>query len=145
MARILVRSNAGPYFIGQIHAEKNQDIEVENDETHWVGRDRFAEMCRDPSLLREGFRLVLPAHSRTETVDKDETITIHANRTESLQFQNLLKTGARFSTLEFCQGGTGSPGLRAFDVAVARVGQLRDGSKWALMMPRGIIAILIGL
>jgi type VI secretion system secreted protein VgrG len=23
-----------------IHAEKNQDIEVENDETHWVGRDR---------------------------------------------------------------------------------------------------------
>ncbi|MFP3519262.1 type VI secretion system tip protein VgrG, partial [Pseudomonas sp. SIMBA_077] len=23
-----------------IHAEKNQDIEVENDETHWVGHDR---------------------------------------------------------------------------------------------------------
>src|SRR5690606_5516727 len=23
-----------------LHAEKNQDIEVENDETHWVGRDR---------------------------------------------------------------------------------------------------------
>ena len=22
-----------------IHAEKNQDVEVENDETHWVGHD----------------------------------------------------------------------------------------------------------
>lgn len=32
-----------------IHAEKNQDIEVENDETHWVG------------------------HDRTKTVDHDET------------------------------------------------------------------------
>jgi hypothetical protein len=37
----------------EIHAEKNQDIEVENDETHAVG-------------------------NRTETVSKDETITIGA-------------------------------------------------------------------
>src|SRR5262249_48035079 len=30
-----------------IHAEKNQDIEVENDETHWVGRDRGKRVDRD--------------------------------------------------------------------------------------------------
>ena len=34
-----------------IHAEKNQDIEVENDESHWVG------------------------HDRTKTIDHDETTT----------------------------------------------------------------------
>lgn len=144
MAQVLIRRNSGPFFGGQIHAEKNQDIEVENDETHWVGHDRFAQMCSNPSLLREGFRLVFPAHNRTETVDKDETITIHMNRTESVQFQNLLKAGARFPMLELCQGGTGSQGLRALDVTVTRVGQLRDGGKWATMTPRSIIAILIG-
>src|SRR5690606_6074162 len=30
-----------------IHAEKNQDIEVENDETHWVGQDRSKTIDRD--------------------------------------------------------------------------------------------------
>jgi type VI secretion system secreted protein VgrG len=38
-----------------IHAEKNQDIEVQNDETHWVG------------------------HDRAKTVDHDENVTIHNN------------------------------------------------------------------
>ena len=30
-----------------IHAEKNQDIEVENDETHWVGHDRKKTIDHD--------------------------------------------------------------------------------------------------
>ncbi|MGV8584452.1 bacteriophage T4 gp5 trimerization domain-containing protein, partial [Pseudomonas aeruginosa] len=30
-----------------IHAEKNQDIEVENDETHWVGHDRTKTIDHD--------------------------------------------------------------------------------------------------
>ena len=42
-----------------IHAEKNQDIEVENDETHWVG------------------------HDRKKTVDNDETVHIKKSRTET--------------------------------------------------------------
>jgi type VI secretion system secreted protein VgrG len=57
-----------------IHAEKNQDIEVENDETHWVGRDRTKTIDHD--------EITLVKHDRTETVDNDETITIHGNRTE---------------------------------------------------------------
>jgi type VI secretion system secreted protein VgrG len=58
-----------------IHAEKNQDIEVENDETHWVGHNR--------GVVAE----------RTETVDKDERITIHSNRTESLRRAGLSLIG----------------------------------------------------
>jgi type VI secretion system secreted protein VgrG len=59
-----------------IHAEKNQDIEVENDETHWVGHDRTKTIDHDETTHVK--------HDRTETVDHDETITIHNNRTETV-------------------------------------------------------------
>jgi type VI secretion system secreted protein VgrG len=59
-----------------IHAEKNQDIEVEKDETHWVGQDRKKTVDRDETTHVK--------HDRTETVGNDETITIEANRTESV-------------------------------------------------------------
>jgi type VI secretion system secreted protein VgrG len=59
-----------------LHAEKNQDIEVENDETHWVGHDRKKTIDHDETTLVK--------HDRTETVDNDETITIHHDRTETV-------------------------------------------------------------
>ena len=58
-----------------IHAEKNQDIEVENDETHWVGHDRTKTIDHDETTHVK--------HDRTETVDNNETITIGGNRTET--------------------------------------------------------------
>ena len=36
-----------------IHAEKNQDIEVENDETHWVGHDRKKTIDHDETTPRQ--------------------------------------------------------------------------------------------
>ncbi|RKT46293.1 type VI secretion system Vgr family protein [Thiocapsa rosea] len=59
-----------------IHAEKNQDIEVENDETHWVGHDRTKTIDHDETSHIK--------HDRTETVDNNETITIHGHRTETV-------------------------------------------------------------
>jgi type VI secretion system secreted protein VgrG len=59
-----------------IHAEKNQDIEVENDETHWVGHDRKKTIDNDETTLVK--------HDRTETVNNNETITIDGNRTETV-------------------------------------------------------------
>jgi type VI secretion system secreted protein VgrG len=59
-----------------IHAEKNQDIEVEKDETHWVGQDRKKTIDRDETTHVK--------RDRTETVDHDETITVHNNRTETV-------------------------------------------------------------
>ena len=59
-----------------LHAEKNQDIEVENDETHWVGHDRSKTIDHDETVHVK--------HDRTETVDNNETITIGVNRTESV-------------------------------------------------------------
>jgi type VI secretion system secreted protein VgrG len=59
-----------------LHAEKNQDIEVENDETHWVGHDRRKTIDHDETTHVK--------HDRTETVDNNETITIGVNRTETV-------------------------------------------------------------
>lgn len=71
-----------------IHAEKNQDIVVENDETHSVGHDRKKDVGNDETTHVK--------HNRTETVDNDETITIGGNRTEKVtKDETITITGAR--------------------------------------------------
>jgi type VI secretion system secreted protein VgrG len=75
-----------------IHAEKNQDIEVENDETHWVGHDRKKTIDNDETTYVKHDRMetvgnnetIAVRGNRTETVDKNETITVTGNRTESV-------------------------------------------------------------
>jgi type VI secretion system secreted protein VgrG len=59
-----------------LHAEKDQTIEVEHDEAHWVGHDRKKNIDNDETTHVK--------HDRTETVDNNETITIHGNRTETV-------------------------------------------------------------
>ena len=68
-----------------IHAEKNQDIEVENDETHSVGHDRTKTIDHDETVHVK--------HNRTETVDVDERITIGKNRTESVGVNETISIG----------------------------------------------------
>ncbi|MBO9688278.1 type VI secretion system Vgr family protein [Roseateles chitosanitabidus] len=68
-----------------IHAEKNQDIEVEHDETHWVGQDRTKTIDRHETVFVKG--------NRTETVDLDETITVHQNRKERVDLDETISIG----------------------------------------------------
>jgi type VI secretion system secreted protein VgrG len=68
-----------------LHAEKNQDIEVEHDETHWVGNDRAKTIDHDETNHIK--------HDRTETVDNDETITIHNNRKERVDHDEKVSIG----------------------------------------------------
>ena len=72
-----------------LHAEKNQDIEVENDETHWVGHDRTKTIDHDETTHVK--------HDRTETVDNDETITIHHDRTERVDNNETISIGVNRS------------------------------------------------
>ncbi len=69
-----------------IHAEKNQDIEVENDESHWVGHDRTKTIDYDETVHVK--------HDRTETVDNNETITIGVDRTEKVGNNEKISIGA---------------------------------------------------
>ena len=57
-----------------IHAERNQDIEVENDETHWVGHDRTKTIDHDETVH------VKPIGDRGQ----QRTITIGVDRTEKV-------------------------------------------------------------
>ncbi|RQH20591.1 type VI secretion system Vgr family protein, partial [Pseudomonas aeruginosa] len=68
-----------------IHAERNQDIEVENDESHWVGHDRTKTIDHDETVHVK--------HDRTETVDNNETITVHANRSKTVDRNETVRIG----------------------------------------------------
>jgi type VI secretion system secreted protein VgrG len=72
-----------------LHAEKNQDIEVENDETHWVGHDRKKTVDHDETTHVK--------HDRMETVDSNENITIGINRTESVGSNESISVGSNRS------------------------------------------------
>jgi type VI secretion system secreted protein VgrG len=72
-----------------LHAEKNQDIEVENDETHSVGHDRTKTVDHDETTHVK--------HDRTETVDNNETITIGVDRTETVGSNETISIGANRS------------------------------------------------
>lgn len=69
-----------------LHAEKNQDIEVENDESHWVGHDRKKTIDNDETTLIK--------HDRTETVGNNETITVGVNRTEKVGSNESITIGS---------------------------------------------------
>lgn len=59
-----------------LHAEKDQSISVEHDESHTVGHDRTKTIDHDETTHVK--------HDRTETVDDNETITVHGMRTETV-------------------------------------------------------------
>ncbi len=75
-----------------IHAERNQDIEVEVDETHWVGQDRRKTIDRD--------EVVEVKRDRTETVGRDESITVEGDRDEEVHGdETLVIRGSRSDTV----------------------------------------------
>ncbi|RZL65871.1 MAG: type VI secretion system tip protein VgrG [Variovorax sp.] len=85
-----------------LHAEKNQDIEVEADETHWVGHDRKKTIDNDENVEVKNNRTekvgvdetIDIGSNRTETVGADESITIGANRTETVGANETVNIGA---------------------------------------------------
>jgi type VI secretion system secreted protein VgrG len=68
-----------------LHAEKNQDIEVENDETHWVGHDRQKTVDHDEFTTIKA--------NRTETVGADEKITVSGNRNRTVAQNEIVSVG----------------------------------------------------
>jgi type VI secretion system secreted protein VgrG len=82
-----------------IHAEKNQDISVENDETHSVGRDRTKTVDHDETTHVKNDRTetvgnnekIAIIQNRTETVGGDETITVSKNRSRTVILNENIK------------------------------------------------------
>ncbi len=72
-----------------IHAEKNQDNIVENDETTSVGHDRTEDVGNDETITI--------GNDRTETVVNNEDITIGVNRTEKVGSNETISIGSNRS------------------------------------------------
>ena len=70
-----------------LHAEKDQRIEVENNETHDVGVDRTKTIGNNESSTIGA--------NRTETVGANETISIGANRTEMVGANETITVAGR--------------------------------------------------
>jgi type VI secretion system secreted protein VgrG len=69
-----------------IHAEKDQEISVENDESHTVGHDRTKGIGHDETTT--------VSNNRTETVGNNEQITIGVNRTEKVGSNESITIGS---------------------------------------------------
>ncbi|MEW8507106.1 MAG: type VI secretion system tip protein TssI/VgrG [Candidatus Thiodiazotropha sp.] len=72
-----------------VHAEKNQDNIVENNETTSVGNDRTESVGHDESITI--------GNDRTESVGNNESITIGVNRTESVGSNESVSIGSNRS------------------------------------------------
>ncbi len=89
-----------------IHAEKQQTIEVEADESHWVGHDRTKNVDNDETTTIGNNRTesvganedISIGSNRTESVGVNEDITIGANRTESVGANEDITIGANRTT-----------------------------------------------
>jgi type VI secretion system secreted protein VgrG len=60
-----------------LHAEKDQRVEVEHDESHWVGNDRTKTVDHDEQVHIK--------HDRTERVDNNESVSIGGFHTELVE------------------------------------------------------------
>src|SRR5579863_1642038 len=69
-----------------IHAEKDQEISVEHDESHTVGHDRTKSIVHDETTS--------VGNNRTETVGNNEQISIGVNRTEKVGVNESITIGA---------------------------------------------------
>ncbi|MEO7206413.1 MAG: type VI secretion system tip protein TssI/VgrG [Steroidobacteraceae bacterium] len=69
-----------------IHAEKDQEISVEHDESHTVGHDRTKSVTHDETTT--------VGNNRTESVGNNEQITIGVNRTENVGSNETITIGS---------------------------------------------------
>ncbi len=74
-----------------LHAEKNQRIEVENDESHSVGHDRSKTIGHDENTVIQ--------HDRTKFVGNNEVNRIKANLNETIKADTLQQVGGAKNTL----------------------------------------------
>jgi type VI secretion system secreted protein VgrG len=76
-----------------VHAEKNQDIRVKNDQFEWIGRDTHLIVKRDQLELVEGDKHQHVKLDRNEKVDGGVSVTIGADRQEKVGMKYALEAG----------------------------------------------------
>ncbi len=76
-----------------IHAEKNLDTEVENDETHAVDHDRTKTIKHDENSFINNDRNKTVDNNQTEKIGKDKSIRVGDNHTEQIGKNMTIRIG----------------------------------------------------
>ena len=79
-----------------IHAEKDHDIEVEHDETHWVGRDRSKKVDRDEVVTIGQDRTQTIVRNKKETVQANKEIVVNGGHNERIDGGMTISVGGSF-------------------------------------------------
>ena len=77
-----------------IHAEKNEDIVVENDKTENVGHDETITIGNDRTETVMGHETLSVAKNRTRTVSQNEIVTVALTRTHTVGINEMINVGA---------------------------------------------------
>ncbi len=77
-----------------LHAEKNQDIEVENDETHWVGHDRTQTVDHNEAITVGWAQSLTVGKARSVSVGADDSLKVGKNLVIEAGDSVTIKTGS---------------------------------------------------
>ncbi|WP_324743367.1 type VI secretion system Vgr family protein [Pseudomonas veronii] len=110
-----------------IHAERNQDIAVENDEGHWVGRDRHSTVDHNETV-RIG-------NDRLRAVLANDALHVGGAKSDSINTQYLIEAGSQIrlvcgkSVLEFNASGEINISGTAFNIYASGNGNIDTGGR----------------
>jgi type VI secretion system secreted protein VgrG len=110
-----------------IHAERNQDIVVEVDETHSVGHDRDRSVGND--------ELVTVGRDRTRVVRANDTLQVGGSKTDSISANYLIEAGSQIrlvcgkSVLEFNANGAINISGTSFRIYASDTGVIETGNR----------------
>ncbi|PTU76587.1 type VI secretion system tip protein TssI/VgrG, partial [Pseudomonas mangrovi] len=110
-----------------IHAERNQDIVVENDESHFVGHNRNRTVGNDETV-----RIV---RDRLRGVKRNDSLLVGGARRDAISTQYLIEAGAQIrlvcgkSVLEFNASGEINISGTAFNIFASGNGNIDTGGR----------------
>lgn len=137
-----------------LHAERNMDTEVENDETHdvgsnrtkTVGKDEISHIKQNRTRTVDGNETVTVGQDRSKTINGNETTTIQQNRTETVkgnetlsvdQNRNETITGNHTTTVKSNNTGT-VEGKQTLTVIQDRMRTVQGNEKVSVQQNRSV-------
>jgi type VI secretion system secreted protein VgrG len=129
-----------------IHAEKNMDTEVENNETLTVDKDRTKTIKHDENSTIENDRNKTVNNNQTETIKKNKTIDVGVDHTESIKKNMTINIDGDLKELvkgQYLEDVTKGYGLNAKSITMQADDQitLKTGSAKIVMKKNGDITI----
>ncbi|WP_192558750.1 type VI secretion system tip protein VgrG [Pseudomonas allokribbensis] len=118
-----------------IHAQRNQDCTVENNESHWVGVNRVHSVGQNET--------VTIGQNRLRTVKVDDTLQVGGTKLDSIGTQYMIEAGEKLrlvcgqSVIEMTADGAINLYGTSFNFSVTGDAQINTGGKLDINMPGG--------